>query len=424
MVNTAGLLILPARWAPLPLLVGACYMTLAQQIQVGPLHFPVIRLLLLAGFFRVIVRRERLLTGLNGLDWVMLGWATWAIITSAFVQSLVGQLGMVYNTLGIYFLIRVLCHSLEDVVHLAKIMAFVLMPVALEMVNEHLTKHNLFAVLGDVPDSVVVRDGKLRAQGPFSHAILAGTVGAACVPFMIGIWRRHPWPAKIGLTACVAMAVACNSSGPLMSVIFSVFALVLWRWRHLTRQLRIAAVIGYILLDLVMKAPAYFLIARIDLTGSSTGWHRAELIRQAIAHLREWWFVGTTYTRHWMDYGVSWSEDHCDITNQYVGYGVYGGLPLMGLFIAALWMAFVYVGRVLRIQTNDNTEEATFVWAIGSALFAQAASCVSVFYFDQSFVFLFLNLAVIGSVFSFAVKQQEEMEAERLGFTPQIDFAN
>lgn len=404
LVNACALLALPRRWAPLPLLVGACYMTLGQGVVVGPFHFPVIRIIILVGVVRILARRERPAGGLNWLDWVMLAWAAAALFSTLFVQDLIGQLGMIYNTLGIYFLIRALCRNLDDVVHLVKIMALVLAPVALEMINEQLTGHNLFAVFGSVGDSVVVRGERLRAQGPFRHAILAGTVGAACLPLMIGIWRTHPRYARIGLAACLVMVFASASSGPLMSVMFGIFALVLWRWRHLTRQMRIAAVAGYILLDLVMKAPAYFLIARIDLTGSSTGWHRAELIRQAINHLHEWWFAGTLYTRHWMPYGVSWSPDHCDITNQYIFYGVAGGFLLMALFIAALWIAFRYVGRLLRMHAVDNVSECKFVWALGAALFAQAASCVSVYYFDQSFIFLFLNLAVIGSLYSSAMQ--------------------
>ena len=411
LVNAIALLALPRRWAPLPLLVGACYMTLGQGVVIGPFHFPVMRLLLLVGIIRVLVRKERLLGGLNGLDWMMLAWAAWALFSTLFVQDLIGQLGIVYNTLGIYFLIRAFCQNTDDIVYLIKIMALVLAPVALEMVHEQLTGHNFFAVFGGVPDSVVVRGERFRAEGPFRHAILAGTVGAACLPFMIGIWRTHPRYAKIGVAACLLMVFASASSGPLMSVIAGVFALVLWRWRHWTRQMRIAAVAGYILLDLVMKAPAYFLIARIDLVSSGSGWHRAELIKQAIAHLNEWWFAGTNYTRHWMAYGVSWSPDHADITNQYIGYGVLGGLPLMLLFIGALWTAFRYVGKFLHMHANDDIDECKFAWALGAALFAQAASCISVSYFDQSFIFLYLNLAVIGSLYS-SVSRQEVAVAD------------
>ena len=82
-----------------------------------------------------------------------------------------------------------------------------------------------------------------------------------------------------------------------------------------------------ILLDLVMKAPAYYIIARADIIGGSTGWHRAALIDSAIRHLNEWWLIGTDYTRNWMVTGVSWSADNTDITNHYLYLGVLGGLP-------------------------------------------------------------------------------------------------
>jgi hypothetical protein len=400
LANAVALLVVPRRWAPLPLLAVACYMTLGQGVEVGLFSFPVIRLVLLVGFVRVVFRHERLVGGLNSLDKVMLVWGVWLVFTGLVLHPLVGQLGTVYNMLGSYFLIRILCHDFEDVVHLVKIMALILVPVALEMVNEQLTGHNWFGFLGGVPETVVVRNDGLRAQGPFRHAILAGTVGAACCPLLIGLWLRHSVAATFGVAACLTMVFASASSGPITSMLCGLFALGLWKWRQYTRYMRIAAVVGYLLLDIVMKAPAYYLITRIDFTGSSTGWHRAELIKQTIAHLSEWWIVGTLYTRHWMATGVSWSPDHADITSQYIGYAVGGGLMSVGLFVLALGVSFDYVGRAMRAEVNGSVDRQKFIWAIGAALFAQAASCVSVSYFDQSFVFLFLNLAIIGSLWS------------------------
>lgn len=402
LVATAAIWVLPRQWAAVPLLAGACYMTLGQKIEISGLSFPIIRLLLLAGLIRVVVRGERPAGGLIGMDKLFLAWAGWALFVSCFRENpgitLENHLGMVYNALSIYFLIRCFCQTEEDVHGLIRVTGWVLVPVAAEMVYEQLTQHNLFSMFGGVPEEPSVRNGRIRSQGPFAHAILAGTVGAVCIPLMIGLWRRYSLSARVGLGACCSMVLASGSSGPLMSVIFSLFALALWQWRYWTRQMRIAAVVGYLLLELIMKAPAYYVIARIDLVGGSTGWHRARLIESSIEHLNEWCFTGTDYTRHWMPYGVPWSEDHADITNHYLAQGVRGGLVLTCLFVGLLWSGFRYAGIALRTWRGLDPGREFFAWCIGAGLFGHAASCVSVAYFDQSVVFLYLTLGLLATL--------------------------
>jgi hypothetical protein len=404
LIASIALLLVPRRLALLPLLVGAFYMTLGQGVLIGPFHFTVIRILVGVGVIRILVRREQPRNGLigNTLDRLMIVWAAIAIGVSPFHDipnaTLINHLGMVYNTLGIYFLIRCFCQSEEEVKRAVLMVAFLLVPLALEMLNEQLTNRNLFATFGGVPDSPELRNGRLRSQGPFRHSILAGTVGATCAPLMIGIWREYTLIAKIGLVSCLLIVVTSASSGPLMSLIFSALGIFLWYWRHLTRQMRIAAVIAYILLEIVMLAPAYYLIARIDLAGGSTGWHRAKLIESAIEYIGEWWLAGTDHTRHWMPYGVTWSENHADITNHYIQMGVIGGLPLMFLFISIIWYGFRYVGESLKLRVQAAVKDQFFVWCLGASLFAHAASCISVSYFDQSIFFLYFDLAMIASL--------------------------
>jgi hypothetical protein len=415
LVNVALLLLLPRRWAPLPLLVGACYMTLDPGIQIGPFTFTVIRMLVVAGVARVIMRGERLGGGMNGLDWLMVVWAGWALASGLMrgnpSEALVFRLGLVYNTCGIYFLVRIFCRSMDDLVGLCRVTAILLAPVAVEMLYEKATFHNLFAVLGGVSRNPAIPEGRIRAQGPFAHSILAGTVGAVCLPLMVGLWRRHRREALIGIVACLVMVFASVSSGPIMSALVAVGALFMWRFRERMHLVRWLAVLGYLGLDLVMKAPAYYLIARVDLVGGSTGWHRARLIEMAIKHLNEWWLAGTDYTRHWMPTGVTWSPDHTDITNHYIKLGVIGGLPLMLLFIAILAKGFSFVGQALRQSAGLPPESRFMIWALGASLFAHAATCISVSYFDQSFLFLYLTLAAIGSAHSAVVTARSGEEA-------------
>ena len=430
LIAAAAILAAPRRWAAMPFLVAACYMTMGQKIDLGLFSLHMVRLLIAAGIIRVVMRREWVVGGLNGLDKIMLVWASWALVSSAFHEAtsegnpLVFRLGLAYNVLVIYFLMRIFVQSLEDVERVLKVTACLFIPVALEMLQEQITRHNLFAIFGGVGENVIVRNERLRAQGPFMHPILAGTVGAVCFPYMVGLYRKHAAIAGAGAAACVIMVVASGSSGPLMSLIFGIFALSLWRWRHLTRQMRLAIVFGYIFLDIVMKAPAYYLIARIDLTGSSTGWHRAYLIESGLAHLREWWFAGTDYTRHWMPTGVSWSPEHTDITNHYLQYGVIGGLPLMLLFMGALGVAFRYVGQCLRAAEEASWEDQFFIWALGAALLGQAATCISVSFFDQSYMFLFLNLALIGSLWAVQNRTASEQSIEEEDQQESEEFAN
>jgi hypothetical protein len=307
---------------------------------------------------------------------------------------------MALNSLGIYFLVRIACQDREDVVRLAGFTAILLAPVALEMIAEHVTGQNLFATLGGVPPEPAIREGRLRAQGPFAHAILAGTVGAVTLPLMVGLWHEHRKRALLGMAACVVMVLACSSSGPIMSLLAGIVGLVMWRWRHRMRAVRWLLGLGYIALDIVMKAPAYYIIGRIDIVGGSTGWHRAALIESALVHLHEWWLAGTDYTRHWMPTGVSWSNDHTDITNHYLALGVRGGLPLMLLFIALLVKAYSYIGQTLEAQSERPGEELFMIWALGASLFAHTVTMISVSYFDQSFMFLYLTMGIIGSLWA------------------------
>ena len=194
------------------------------------------------------------------------------------------------------------------------------------------------------------------------------------------------------------MVLASRSSGPIMSACLGIVALLSWRFRHLLNVIRWTAVCAYFALEALMKAPPYYLLARIDFTGSSGGWHRARLIESSIQHLSEWWLAGTDYTRHWMPTGVSWSPAHADLTNHYLHLGVLGGLPLMLTFVLILVTCFFLVGQHLGTNRADASDSSFLSWAVGSALFAHAATCISVAYFDQSILLLYLTFAACGAL--------------------------
>ncbi len=396
------ILVVPRRWAPVPILVMACYTTLAQGVMLGPFNFFSIRLVILAGFVRLIVLGEYRGLPASPLDRLMLVWSCLALAASIFrpdpVATLTFNGGLVFNALGTYILLRAFCRSPADLIFLCRVVAWLLLPVALMMVYEKLTASNLFSYLGGVPAVPDIRGGRVRAQGPFAHAILAGTVGGAMLPLCVGLWNLRRGAALVGAFAAVTMVIASASSGPLMSAMVAVVGLLCWNIRAAMSTIRWAALAAYGLLMVIMTTPPYYLMARIDLTGGSTGWHRARLIEASMEHLGEWWLAGTDFTRHWIASGVGWSPNHTDITNHYLLLGVLGGLPLLILFVILLAKCFSLVGQSVHLMERKRPDYAFLYWALGVSLFSHVTSSLAIAYYDQSFVFLYVTIAAIASL--------------------------
>jgi hypothetical protein len=397
-----AILTVPRKFAPVVLIVGCCYMTVSQALIIAGTNFPVFRLLIMAGIARVILRSERLPSGLQRIDKLFIFMCVWIFFASFFHEHSPGSgpkyaLGGILNTAGTYFLFRIFLVNHEDVLFFIKATLLLLVPVAAGMVLEQVVRKNVFSALGGVPDYPVVRDGRVRAQGPFRHPILAGTIGATCLPFAVALWQKHRMTAVIGGGACLGMIVASASSGPIMSAFFAVCALGMWRYRQHCRRIAIWAAISYLPLSLIMERPPYYIMAYIDLTGSSTAWHRAFLIESTIDHFSEWWLFGTDYTRHWMPRQGAISPNHTDITNQYIATGVNGGFLAMLLLIAVILYSFHRVGVL--VANTDHSKEARFTyWCIGASLFSNAATSMSVAFFGQAQVFFWLPIAIIGSI--------------------------
>jgi len=407
LVTAIALLCAPRRWAPIPLLLGVIYITHGQAIEPGGIKLHVFRMLLVVGVLRTLFRGERIAGGFNTIDKLMVCLAGWLFVASFFHESGAAGAGPIFITgkiaeIGLcYFLIRTFCHDLEDFSSIMGVIAILLVPIALEMILETFTGTNLFSKLfGGVREQVVEREGELRARGPFRHAILAGTVGASLIPILIGLWRRSPGTAKIGLLACITMVISCASSGPILSLMFGLMGVFMWKFRHLMGMVRWSIPIGYMVLAMIMTRPVYYLIGELSM-GGSTGWHRSKLIDSAINHYGEWWAVGTDYTRHWMPTGVTFSPDHTDITSYYIAYGVMGGILAMLILIAMVWVGFKWVGDTVDAipEEDDENGDRFMVWCMGASLFSHVATSISVAYYDQSVFFYWFSIATISSIY-------------------------
>jgi len=382
------------------LIAGACLMTMGQIVVIGPFHFHFFRLIILAGFVRMTIRGELFDLRLNNIDLAILAWSAILLVTCIGHTdpsvALVFGLGVTFSTTLAYFLFRALVRSVEDIVAISKWLTGILVVLAVAMVVEKATGHTAWEMFGAVGTST--RNEKVRAVGPFRHAILAGSVGAALVPLMVALWFRSRNVAIGGIVSGLAMTVACASSGPYLALAAGMFALYIWRYRENRRLIVWTGVAGLLLLQIVMKDNVWYLIARVDLVGGSTGWHRAYLIDQALAHLGEWWLAGTDYTRHWMPTGVSWSPNHTDITNHYIGLGVTGGVGLVISHVWTLTLAFKSAGSVLDRYADAPWNQRFIVWSLGCVLFGHTVNSLGIYYFDQSVVLVYFVLACISSL--------------------------
>jgi hypothetical protein len=160
------------------------------------------------------------------------------------------------------------------------------------------------------------------------------------------------------------------------------------------KEIRWATGTLLVALQLVMKVPVWFLLARVDVFSGSTGYHRAYLIDRAFANLGDWWLIGTKSTAGWADI----DQGLFDVTNQYLVEGANGGLITMLLFIGILVCGFRYVGlSVRKASKNEEPFILLSIWALGAALFAHLVTYISVSYFDQNIINWYLLLAMIAT---------------------------
>lgn len=409
------LLALPRRQAGVPLLCGYLYMTVGQSLQIGGLNLYAIRLLILIGIVRVMIRGEGLPGRLLPIDRAMIIWGITALVTSFFhenpSQMFINRGGLVLNQVGIYFLFRCFIQSREEGWAACRWCVVYLVPMALLMAYERVTLQNPFASLGGVPAFAVEREGRFRAAGPFGNSIDAGLAGAMIIPFAALLWNRSRPLAWIGIAASLGMIFCSASSTPVSALGVLCLGLWFWRFRQHLRQAIYAGLAAVVALALVMKAPIYYLIARVDFAGGSTGWHRAALIEASVNYFNEWWLVGSDFTRHWMPYGLEGNPNHADITNHYIMSGVIGGVPLLICLLFTLWYAFKGIVKIYREAEGRDQTQVFLAWTLGVTLTAHCISFVAVNYFDQLLGIYYLHLAIIACFAERSLPQAAKAEA-------------
>jgi hypothetical protein len=284
------------------------------------------------------------------------------------------------------------------------------MVLAACMGYEYLTRRNVFSYINGYTIVPWVRDGRVRSQGTFANSITAGVFGATLLPLFFWLWKggKARLLGVVGLAASGVIAVTSMASTGIMAFGAAILALCLWPIRNYMRALRWGIVITVLGLALAMRAPVWFIIARVDFVGGH-GWDRAALIDATVRHFSEWWLLGATSTENW-------GADTWDACNQFVSEATSGGLATLVVFIAILSRVFGMIGAA-RKRVEGSRRQEWFFWCLGAALFANVMGFWGIDYFDiiRTWWYIFLAMipaATMAARASIAERSQPELVSD------------
>jgi hypothetical protein len=419
---SAGVILLPRRLAVLAIFVSVCYITQGERVVVLGFHFFAHRIVLLAGFVRILTRGELRTLKLNKIDWALLAFAIVTAIVPG-IRTGVWQesLGAAYDILFPYFLFRCLVTGVEDIEAILPKLAVLIIPLALCMIYESRTGTNVFNAMGG-QGSEWTRDARFRCMGSFRAPHTAGIFGATLMPLFVYLLRRRDQRsvAVAGLVAATAITYTSNSSGPLMAYLSGLVGLLFWPLRENIHRVRWALAISLVLLSLVMKAPIWYLLSKVSEITGGDGWSRSFLMEQCYKHISDWWLLGTDNTEDWAS--TQMPGGGTDLCNVYAASAAATGLSGLVLLILLLVRCFSYLGVALKTARESVPESEGLLWCCGSVLFAHVCALFSNTYFDQLFVPWWGLLAMISSATSAMLAQpatadytESEAETEQTG---------
>src|ERR1017187_1476732 len=400
------ILTFPRKTAITPFLLAVFTIPVGQVVVLGGLHFTVLRILILAGLarvasFRGLSRGGKFLGGFNAVDQVVVLWTISALTILSLqwmrMDELIHNLGDFLDALGGYLVVRFLISDGEAIRRTFKVLAAICAIQGACMINEQITHLNVFGLLGGISSAVTIRDGKIRSEGVIG-CIPAGVFAGALIPLFLWLWtkKRSRMAACGGIAGAIAMVITSNASTSWMALIGGFVGLAFWPLRKRMSQIRWGLLCTLVALHLYMKAPVWALIARVDLTGSSSSDHRYHLVDSCIRNFGDWWLLG------YRDYNL-WGWDMWDLSNQFVAVALTGGLVTLVFYIAIFSRSFAAIGRARKQVEGDRGQE-WLLWCLGSVLFANGVAHFGINYGAQMMVGLFSLLASI-SVAAFEARQ-------------------
>jgi len=399
----------PRNQVIVPFLLGCFTIPIQQVVVLGGLHFTVLRILIIAALIRrAMAGGGKFPGGLNGVDRAVILWAisleTIVSLQWMEMQSLIHNLGDLLDMLGGYLVVRFFIPDGDTVRRTIKTLAVVCIIQGVCMLNEQISHVNVFGYVGGLGPWLTIRDGKIRSEGALG-CISAGAFAGALIPLFLWLSaeRRSRMLAYAGLAGATTMVFTSNSSTSLLALAATALAIFLWPLRRHTTVIRRGFALMLVGLHLVMHGPVWSLIARVDVTGSSSGYHRYYLVDNCIRHFSDWWLFG------YKDYD-KWGFMMFDCCNQFVVQAVNGGLLALVAYIAVFSRSFGAIGKARKKVEGDRGRE-WFLWCLGSALFSIVVAHFGINYPAMMEIGLFTLWTVI-SVATFEARRPAEAKVE------------
>ncbi len=385
--------------------------SISSHIMIWEMNFFPSRILLLFACARVLARGEYRELEFKPIDKALILLSAWMLITEILQRQIPGLIygvsNYLYDGLGIYFLCRIFLREVSDLRRVIVALAWICCILAGFMLVEQVTRHNVLTWLGASSDSVQVRQGRMRCQATFLHPVLAGTFGAVLLPLFAAAWYQDWRMKRLAVVACIAstiITVTAGSGGPVMTYAAVVAGFCFWPLRQRMRLVRWGALLILLTLHLVMNAPVWALIGRLNVVAGASSYHRFELLDLFIRNVGAWWLIGVPSTGDW-----GWLTD--DVANTYCIVAKHSGLLGVILFIRLLAAGFREVG-IRRNETEHDWPTQILIWAFGISLFAHAVSYFGTSYFDQTRVLWSLTLAMLASLGLLTQGQQKPVVVE------------
>ncbi|MGB6723312.1 MAG: hypothetical protein WBE72_21120, partial [Terracidiphilus sp.] len=243
LVTIVFILTLPRTKVIVAFLLACLTIPITQVVLIGPLHFPVWRILISTALIRTIPHTGRAAVGrfpggFNRLDKVVMLWIASILVMGSLqwmeAQALIKLCGDFLDSMGCYLVARYFIPDREALRRTIKVLALICVIQGACMMSEQTTHRNVFDFLGAKEPEL--RNGHWRSEGALG-TLYAGPFAGVLIPMFLWLWTEKgpKIAAALGLIGATAMVFASHASTSWLAYGSALLGLCFWPLR---RQMR------------------------------------------------------------------------------------------------------------------------------------------------------------------------------------------